>query len=159
MLYLAPPLLVADLVLVLQVHNHLRLARQCPHQSPSVGRGELFRWPYLTIGAVHLRRGLIYYIHKVPNKPVHHDFIIVVFAHFEGVVEKNVGCKESNICNLWVLDGGVTSLKSQTLSKNVSIFNIVIKTQKSLCFGSNFFRNVVLFNRLKPSGNFTYHQV
>jgi len=95
--YLAPPLLVADLVLVLKMYDHVCLARQGPHQSPSVRCGVLYRWPYKTVCTVHIRGRLVYCAHQVSNKLVHNNFIFIVFAQFKSVIEENVSCKRRNI--------------------------------------------------------------
>ena len=97
MLYLAPSLLVADLVLVLKMYVHLCLARQSPHQSPSVRCGELYRWPYMTFCTVHFFGRFVYRIHQVPNILVHNNFIFIVVAQFKSVIEENMNCKRSNI--------------------------------------------------------------
>ena len=97
LLYLAPPLLVADLVLVLKMYVHLCLARQGPYQSPSVRCGVLNRWPYITLYTVHGFGRFFYRIHQVPNKLVHNKFIFIVFAQFKSVIEENVNCERSKI--------------------------------------------------------------
>ena len=97
MLYLAPPLLVADLVLVLKMCDHLCLARQRPHQSPSVRCWVFYRWPYMTLCTVHVSGRFVYRFHQVLNELVHNNFIFTVFAQFKSVIEENVSCKVSNI--------------------------------------------------------------
>jgi hypothetical protein len=100
LLYLAPPLLVADLVLVLKMYDHLCLARQCPNQSPSVRCGDLDWWPNMTFRTELFRGSYVYCMHHVSNIFVHNHFIIIVFADFKSVIEEYVRCKRSNIRTL-----------------------------------------------------------
>lgn len=92
MLYLTPSFLVSDIILVLEMCNHLGLARQCPHQSPSVRSGELLRRLQLVLGAVHLGGCHVYRHHEILDESVHNYFVILV-TYFKCVIEENVSWK------------------------------------------------------------------
>jgi hypothetical protein len=89
--YLAPPLSVPDLGLVLEMSNHLRFSGQSPDQSSSVGRGILFGWAQSDGGFVHVSSRFIDGFDQQFHEPVDLAIVIVVVADFKRVIEEDMG--------------------------------------------------------------------
>merc|ERR1719474_627739 len=92
---LGPTLLVSNLGLVLQVDDHLGLARKSVDQPSTIGRGHLLWGPQPNIGLMNRAASLVDAINKILNEFVHlHPVLppsLLLIAHLKSVVEKDVG--------------------------------------------------------------------
>lgn len=83
---------MSDLALVLEVTDHLSLARQCPDEAAAVRSRVLSRGTDTYVSLVDVRRSVIYRRHQQLDEPVHLRPVVVHVTDLEGVVEEQMSC-------------------------------------------------------------------
>lgn len=83
---LGPALPVPDLVLVLEMADHLGFAGQGPLEAAAVGRGVLLGRADPDVGHMHLAGGLVDGVHQALHEDVHLRVFIAVVGNFEAVI-------------------------------------------------------------------------